>query len=98
MKASEKEKEGGNFKLEHVLGARAIPGGICAANDEIFYQAANRVVIQNVVTRSQRFIEAGEVTAMAVNLSGNIIGVAETGTKTVKFYDPATLLCKHRLV
>jgi len=103
--STESAKETNNFRLHHVLGTRATPVGLCALNDErIAYSSASCVVIQNVTTRSQHFIESdddyGKITAMAVDHSRNLIGVAEkkVASNAVTIYDSDTLECKCTLV
>lgn len=89
--ATEAVVEGPKFQLEHI-------GGLCTLNDEIVYQAATHLFIQNVATKSQRLVESGEITAMAINPARGLIGAAEKGTGVVKFFDSVTLQCKRKLI
>jgi hypothetical protein len=86
------------YQLQHVIGANGI-GSICVLNDtEISYVASKRVVIHDVSTNSQRFIDTrANVACMAINHSLTLLAVAEEGLDEVQIYDVSTLRSKIKL-
>ena len=91
---------GKKFELENVIGVLGnVNNGLSTLTDDtICYPSTSHVVIHDTSTSSQRFLETGEITAMVVNCSGSLIGVAERATGVVRIFDANTFEQKYKLI
>jgi len=88
-----------DFLLERVIGIRGEVGVCVVGENEIAYAAFNRVVLHNLETNCQRFIETGRgVSFLLANYARTLLVVAFKSDSTLECYDIASLQCKSKLV
>ena len=90
--------------VKHIFGIdRNV--GFCTLGNKIVYAAANKVVIHDLETNSQEFIDTlstnegikrGRAVCLATNDPQTLLAVALKGNE-VKIYDAKTLKCKNKL-
>ena len=81
--------------IKHIVG---IAGhvGFCALENKIVYAAAKQVIVHNVETNCQQFINSDAV-CLATNQKRTLLAVAVKGSNEVEIYDANSLQCKTKL-